>query len=60
MKTFLFLFLLQTSAESGDILLQEGRMYAVLAVLLVIFVTLVGYLVLTERKLSALEKRLKK
>ena len=57
MNIFLTRLILQTS-QTGDVLLKEGRMYSVLAVLLVIFLALVAYLVLTERKISAVEKRL--
>lgn len=57
MNIFLTRLILQAS-QTGDVLLKEGRMYSVLAVLLVIFLALVAYLVLTERKISAVEKRL--
>lgn len=57
-NTFFLQILLQTNAATTDILLREGRMYSVLAVLLVIFLTLVGYMVITERKISAVEKKL--
>ncbi len=57
-NTFLLQILLQTNAANADILLREGRMYSVLAVLLVIFLALVGYMVITERKISAIEKKL--
>lgn len=57
MNLFLTRLILQ-AGPSGDILLREGRMYSVLAVLLVIFLALVAYLVMTERKISAVEKRL--
>lgn len=57
-NTFLLQILLQTNATNADILLREGRMYSVLAVLLVIFLSLVGYMVITERKISAIEKKL--
>lgn len=53
------LFLLQTTPESSDILLQDGRMYSVLAVLLVIFGVLIAYLIVTERRVRAIEKKLK-
>lgn len=57
-NTFFLQILLQAPANA-DILLREGRMYSVLAVLLVIFLALVGYMVMTERKISAIEKKLK-
>ncbi len=57
-NTLLLHILLQTNAANADILLREGRMYSVLAVLLVIFLALVGYMVITERKISAIEKKL--
>lgn len=56
-KLFITQLLLQATPQT-DILLKEGRMYSVLAVLLVIFLTLVGFLVMTERKISSVEKRL--
>lgn len=56
-NTFFLQILLQAPANT-DILLREGRMYSVLAVLLVIFLALVGYMVITERKISAIEKKL--
>lgn len=57
-NTFFLQILLQAPAQNPDILLQEGRMYSVLAVLLVIFLALLGYLIITERKISAIEKKL--
>lgn len=40
-----------------DILLQSDKIYSVLAIILLIFGALVGYLVVIERKLSRLEKK---
>ncbi len=58
MTPYFLTLLLQAQAQPNDILLQEGRMYSVLAVLLVIFLSLLGYLIWTERKVAALERRL--
>ena len=58
MTPYFLTLLLQAQAQPTDILLQEGRMYSVLAVLLVIFLSLLVYLVRTERKVAALERRL--
>ena len=57
------LFLLTNSAlfaqgaEMADMLRSEGKIYVVVAIILVIFFGLIGFLIYTDRKVSNLEKR---
>lgn len=44
--------------ETQDILLQSDKVYSILAILLMIFGAMIGYMVLTERKLQQLEKKI--
>lgn len=44
--------------ETQDILLQSDKVYSILAILLMIFGALIGYMVVTERKLQRLEKKM--
>jgi CcmD family protein len=44
--------------EMADTLRSEGKIYVVVAILLVILVGLVGYLVMIDRKATRLEKKL--
>lgn len=46
--------------EMADALHESGKIYVVVAVLAIIFVGIVAYLVSIDRKLSKLEKQLKK
>ena len=46
-------------AQMADTMRSEGKIYVVVAIILVIFFGLITYLVYTERKISKLEKRLK-
>ena len=46
-----------SSVEMADIFRQDGKIYVVLAVLLTIFVGIIIFLVMTERKIAALEKK---
>jgi CcmD family protein len=46
-------------AEMADTMRSEGKIYVVVAIILVIFLGLIAYLVYTDRKISKLEKRLK-
>ncbi len=50
--------LLQAGSASQDILLKEGRMYSVLAVLMVIFAALIAYMIVTERRVRSVERKL--
>jgi K+-transporting ATPase A subunit len=45
-------------AEMADTMRSEGKIYVVVAIILVILLGLIGYLVFIERKVSGLEKRL--
>jgi heme/copper-type cytochrome/quinol oxidase subunit 2 len=45
-------------AEMADAMRSEGKIYVVVAIVLVILLGLIGYLVFIERKVSGLEKRL--
>jgi CcmD family protein len=44
------------SVEMADGLYQSGKIYVVIAVIAVIFLGIVGYLVMLDRKISKLEK----
>jgi CcmD family protein len=46
-------------AEMADTMRSEGKIYVVVAIIVVIFAGLIAYLVYTDRKISKLEKRLK-
>jgi len=46
-------------AQMADTMRSEGKIYVVVAIILVIFFGLITYLMLTDRKISKLEKRLK-
>ena len=45
-------------AEMADTMRSEGKIYVVVAILLIIFVGLIGYLVMLDRKVSRIEKKL--
>ena len=44
--------------QSDSLLLRHDKVYSILAILLVIFATFVAYLILTQRKVSQLEKKI--
>jgi CcmD family protein len=46
------------SAEMADTMRSEGKIYVVVAVLLIIFAGLIGYLVLLDRKVTRIEKKI--
>ena len=46
-------------AQMADTMRAEGKIYVVVAIILVIFLGLIAYLIYTDRKISKLEKRLK-
>ncbi|MEZ4947131.1 MAG: CcmD family protein [Cyclobacteriaceae bacterium] len=48
----------QQEVEMADTIRSEGKIYVVVAILLLILIGLVGYLVQLDRKVSKLEKRL--
>ncbi|HEV8514964.1 MAG TPA: CcmD family protein [Cyclobacteriaceae bacterium] len=45
-------------AQMADTMRSEGKIYVVVAIILVIFFGLIGYLIYTDRKISKLEKKL--
>ena len=45
-------------AQMADTMRSEGKIYVVVAIVLVILIGLVGYLVSIDRKVTNLEKRL--
>jgi CcmD family protein len=46
-------------AQMADTMRSEGKIYVVVAIILVIFFGLIAYLIFTDRKISKLENRLK-
>ncbi len=49
---------MNNSVEMADLLRQSGKIYVVIAVLLVIFFSLFLYLLFQDRKIKQLEKKL--
>ncbi len=47
-------------AEMADTMRSEGKIYVVVAILVLILLGLVGYLVLLDRKVTGIEKKLTK
>jgi len=52
------LFLNAQPIEMADTMRSEGKIYVVVAILLVIFLGLISYLVLLDRKITRIEKKL--
>ncbi len=50
----------QNTAEMADVMRSNGKIYVVVAVLLVIFSGIILYLISIDRKVSKLEKEIKK
>jgi protein-S-isoprenylcysteine O-methyltransferase Ste14 len=46
------------SVEMADTMRSEGKIYVVVAILLLIFAGLIGYLIMLDRKISKIEKKL--
>jgi hypothetical protein len=44
-------------AQMADTMRSEGKIYVVVAIILVIFFGLIGFLIYTDRKVTHLEKR---
>ena len=66
MKSMFTLFLIvivpallsaQGQAEMADTMRSEGKIYVVVAIMLVIFFGLIAYLVMLDRKVSKIEKK---
>ena len=55
---FLLSNLAMAQAEMADTMRSEGKIYVVVAILLIIFIGLIGYLVMLDRKVSRIEKKL--
>ena len=53
------LTLLAQEVEMADSLRSSGKIYVVVAIVLVILLGLIGYLISLERKVSRLEKRIR-
>ena len=49
----------QGNVEMADALYSSGKIYIVVAVLMIIFIGIIIYLIQTDRKISALEKEWK-
>jgi K+-transporting ATPase A subunit len=47
-------------AEMADTMRSEGKIYVVVAIVMVILLSLIAYLISLDRKVSGLEKRLPK
>ncbi|MBL7883653.1 MAG: CcmD family protein [Bacteroidia bacterium] len=63
---FAFLFLSMrafaqesNAVEMADALYQSGKIYVVVVVLSIIFIGIIAYLIMLDRKISKLEKELK-
>lgn len=54
------LLLSAQDAEMADTMRSEGKIYVVVAILLIILAGLITYLVLLDRKINQTEKRLSK
>lgn len=46
------------SIEMADTMRSEGKIYVVVAILLLIFIGLITYLILLDRKITKIEKKL--
>lgn len=55
LSTFLSAF---AQTEMADTLRSNGKIYVVVSVIVTIFIGLITYLVITDRKVSALEKEI--
>ena len=57
---FPFLLFAQEQPEMADTMRSEGKIYVVVAIMLAIFFGLIAYLVMLDRKVSKIEKQLKR
>lgn len=58
LSSFFLSSLAMAQAEMADTMRSEGKIYVVVAILLIIFVGMIGYLVMLDRKVSRIEKKL--
>jgi uncharacterized transporter YbjL len=66
MKKFLYLFLLMAvstignaqDAEMADVMRSNGKIYVVVAIILIILIGLITYLFMLDRKITKLENKL--
>lgn len=56
--SFLFSHLAGAQPEMADTMRSEGKIYVVVAILLIIFAGLIAYLVTLDRKVTRMEKKL--
>lgn len=56
--SFFVSHLASAQPEMADTMRSEGKIYVVVAILLIIFVGLIGYLVMLDRKVTRIEKKL--
>lgn len=45
-----------TTVEMADTMRSNGKIYVVIAVVMVVFIGLIAYMILTERKITRIEK----
>jgi CcmD family protein len=51
-------FAMAQEPEMADTMRSEGKIYVVVAILLIIFAGVIGYLVMLDRKVTRIEKKL--
>jgi len=56
--TFLLSHIASAQPEMADTMRSEGKIYVVVGILLIIFAGLIVYLVMLDRKVSRMEKKL--
>jgi len=56
--SFLLSHVASAQPEMADAMRSEGKIYVVVAILLIIFAGLIVYLVMLDRKLTRIEKKL--
>jgi hypothetical protein len=56
--SFISTLLLAQDAEMADTMRSEGKIYVVVAILLLILAGLLAYVFFTDRKISSLEKKI--
>ena len=66
MKKYLYLFLLMMisvianaqDAEMADVMRSNGKIYVIVGIILIVLTGLITYLILLDRKITKLEKKL--